>query len=134
MPLRLRGEGKHKINYRHIIDSLIRKPGAFESYRYRDAMFPTSRFRIAYDSLKNRYTLKSAAKRYLGILNMAAKESEVAVDSALRILIDKNMDICKSQVRTLIQSNEPIYRVEDIDIPEIDLTAYDQLLEEVMSC
>jgi hypothetical protein len=131
---RLRGEGKHKINYRHIIDSLIRKPGAFENYRYRDAMFPTSRFRIAYDSLKKRYTLKSAAKRYLGILNMAAKESEVAVDSALRILIDKNMDICKSQVQTLIQSNEPIYRVEDIDIPEIDLTAYDQLLEEVMSC
>jgi hypothetical protein len=65
---------------------------------------------------------------------MAAKESEVAVDSALRILIDKNMDICKSQVQILIQSNEPIYRVEDIDIPEIDLTAYDQLLEEVMSC
>ncbi len=65
---------------------------------------------------------------------MAAKESEVAVDSALRILIDKNMDICKAQVQTLIQSNEPIYRVEDIDIPEIDLTAYDQLLEEVMSC
>jgi hypothetical protein len=33
---RLRGEGKHAINYRHIIDSLIRKPGAFENYRYRD--------------------------------------------------------------------------------------------------
>jgi len=33
---RLRGEGKHAINYRHIIDSLIRKPGAFENYRYRE--------------------------------------------------------------------------------------------------
>jgi hypothetical protein len=131
---RLRGEGKNKINYRHLIDSLIRKPGAFENYRYRDAMFPTSRFRIAYDSLKKHYTLKSAAKRYLGILNIAAKESETAVDNALRILIDKDMDICKSQVQTLIQSNEPVYRVEDIDIPEIDLTAYDQLLEEEMSC
>jgi len=65
---------------------------------------------------------------------MAAKESETAVDSALRTLIDKNMDIGKSQVQTLIQSNEPIYRVEDIDIPKIDLTAYDQLLEAVMSC
>jgi hypothetical protein len=85
--------------------------------------------------LKKRYTLKSAAKRYLEILNMAAKESETAVDSALRILIDKNMDICKSQVKALMQSNEPIYRVEDIHIPKIDLTAYDQLLEqEVSSC
>ena len=84
--------------------------------------------------MKKRYTFKSAAKRYLGILNMAAKESETAVDSALRILIDKNMDICKSHVQVLMRSNEPIYRVEDIDIPKIDLTAYDQLLEEVMSC
>jgi len=33
---RLRGEKKHAINYRHIIDSLIRKPGAFENYRYRN--------------------------------------------------------------------------------------------------
>ena len=57
---RQRGEEKHKINCRHIIDSLIRKPGAFENYRYRDALFPTSRFRIAYDSLKKRYTQRSA--------------------------------------------------------------------------
>jgi hypothetical protein len=49
---RLIGEKKHKINYRHIIDSLIRKPGAFENYRYWDDLFPTSRFRIAYDALK----------------------------------------------------------------------------------
>jgi transposase InsO family protein len=45
---RLRGEGKHCINYRHIIDWLVRKPGAFGRYRYRDALYPTSRFRIAY--------------------------------------------------------------------------------------
>ena len=49
---RLRGEGQHRINYRHIIDSLVRKPGAFENYRYRDELFPTSCFRIAYDVLK----------------------------------------------------------------------------------
>ena len=49
---RLRGEGKHNINYRHIIDWLVRKPGAFENYRYRDALFPTHRFRMAYDQLR----------------------------------------------------------------------------------
>lgn len=131
---RLRGEGKHKINYRHIIDSLIRKPGAFQNYRYRDAMFPTSRFRIAYDSLKKRYTERSAAKRYLHILNMAAKESEIAVDNALRVLIDKSMDICKEQVEILMQSGESVFTATDIDIPAIDLTCYDQLLEGEMLC
>ena len=64
---RLRGEGKHHIQYRHIIDWLVRKPGAFENYRYRDALFPTHRFRMAYDWLKERRPSK-AAKEYLKIL------------------------------------------------------------------
>lgn len=131
---RQRGEGKHTINYRHIIDSLIRKPGAFQNYRYRDALFPTSRFRIAYDNLKKQYTAKSAVKRYLDILYIAAKESETAVDNALRVLIDKNIDICKSQVQDIMQSNKPVFRTDDINIPEVDLSCYDQLLEGVISC
>jgi hypothetical protein len=49
---RLRGRKKHRINYRHIIDWLVRKPGAFENYVYRDELFPTSRFRMAYDALR----------------------------------------------------------------------------------
>jgi transposase len=131
---RQRGEGKHTISYRHIIDSLIRKPGAFINYRYRDALFPTSRFRIAYDNLKNRYTAKSAVKRYLEILYIAAKESEIGVDNALRVLIDKNFDICKTQIQVLMHSNESVFRIDDIQIPEVNLKCYDQLLEGVMSC
>ena len=46
---RLRGQRKHRINYRHVIDWLVRKPGAFENYRYREDLFPTSRFRMTYD-------------------------------------------------------------------------------------
>ena len=37
---RLAGSGKHAINYRHVIDSLVRKPGAFENYQYHEEMFP----------------------------------------------------------------------------------------------
>ena len=39
----LRGRGQHRIDYRHVIDWLVRKPGAFAAYRYRDDLFPTSR-------------------------------------------------------------------------------------------
>lgn len=131
---RQRGEGKHKINYRHIIDSLVRKPGAFKNYRYRDELYPTSRFRIAYDSLKKRYAERSAVKQYLSILYLAAKESETVVDNALRVLIDKDIDICKEQVQALMQSNESPLTTTDIHIPAVDLTCYDQLLQEVMSC
>jgi len=60
---RLRGRGKHRVSYRHVIDWLVRKPGAFEAYRYRDAMFPTSRFRMAYDLLA-RQTAAGAVAEY----------------------------------------------------------------------
>jgi hypothetical protein len=49
---RLRGHDQHYIQYRHVIDWLVRKPGAFAQYRYRSDLFPTSRFRVAYDTLE----------------------------------------------------------------------------------
>jgi hypothetical protein len=131
---RLRGESKSAINYRHIIDSLVRKPGAFENYRYRDEVFPTSRFRIAYDSLKKRHVLSVAARQYLNILHLAAHESEVAVDDALRLLLDQNMDITENQVRKLVLSKEPIPVATDIHISPVNLRSYDQLLQEVAQC
>jgi len=130
---RLRGESKHKINYRHIIDSLIRKPGAFENYRYRDELFPTSRFRIVYDDLKKRHSQLQATKQYLNILYLAAKESEAAVDDALRMMIDKNIAISDEQVEAIVQSSEPVPIATEVHIPAVDLTCYDQLLVEVAS-
>ena len=49
---RLIGKHHHRIDYHHIIWSLVRKPGAFAAYRYRDELFPTTIFRQAYDRLR----------------------------------------------------------------------------------
>jgi len=35
------------LDYRHEIDHLLRKPGAFERYRYREQLFPGLLFRQA---------------------------------------------------------------------------------------
>ena len=89
---RLRGQGKHRINYRHVIDWLVRKPGAFENYRYREDLFPTSRFRMAYDALRE--TAPSRASReYLAILELAARENEYLVDNALQALLEEERGI-----------------------------------------
>jgi transposase len=128
---RLRGEGKHAINYRHIIDSLIRKPGAFENYRYRDDLFPTTRFRVAYDSLKDQHGHLVAAKQYLTILHLAARDSEAAVDDALKRLIQNDQTITAREVIRIVKSQPKIPDVTDIKIASVDLTSYDQLLEEV---
>ncbi len=65
---RLRGRGKPHIEYRHVIDWLVRKPGAFADYRYRADLFPSSQFRLAYDTLLLQQPAR-AAKEYLGILS-----------------------------------------------------------------
>ena len=70
-----------------MIDWLVRKPGAFENYRYRDDLFPTSRFRMAYDDLRERHSSGVASREYLAILELAARENETAVDDALRLLL-----------------------------------------------
>jgi hypothetical protein len=85
---RLRGRGQHRVEYRHVIDWLVRKPGAFQEYRYRDSMFPTSRFRMAYDLLKDRRPGR-VVQDYLAILLLATQEGESLVDEALRLLLDK---------------------------------------------
>jgi len=129
---RLRGEGKARINYVHIIDSLLRKPGAFENYRYRDELFPTVRFRITYDSLKQRHSQAVAARHYLSILHMAARDGEARVDAALRDLIDNGEDIAVTQVSRRVKAVDGV-PLTDVHIQAVDLHCYDALLEEVSS-
>ena len=80
---RLHGRSKHRIEYRHVIDSLVRKPGAFAHYRYRADLFPTHRFRMAHDVLCRAHSASlKADKEYLRVLHLAARESESGVDAA----------------------------------------------------
>ena len=128
---RLRGEGKHNIQYRHIIDSLIRKPGAFENYKYKEDMFPTTRFRIVYDVLLKNKTSRKAAKEYLSILNLAAKGSESLVDEAIHILLQENneriidFEAVQAIYGTLENENKP--KRIDIKVEEVNLKLYDDL-------
>lgn len=50
-PARLRGRGQAAIDFRHLIGSLVRKPGAFAQYRCQVTLFPTTTFHRAYDAL-----------------------------------------------------------------------------------
>jgi hypothetical protein len=132
---RLRGEGKHRIQYRHIIDWLVRKPGAFENYRYREELFPTHRFRMAYDELKRRHPSR-AAKEYLEILHLAARENEAAVDEALQTLLGKELPISVEAVERIVSNPREIPWPVQIVVREVDLAAYDALLKnkEVSVC
>ena len=126
---RLRGENGHCINYRHIIDRLVRKPGAFENYRYKDAMFPTSQFRIAYDILRGSCSIRHASKEYLKILELAAKEDESLVNEALRLLINLEQKLDFEKVKQFVDSKQKAPDPTDVYVEPVDINYYDTLLE-----
>jgi hypothetical protein len=125
---RLRGRKGHRINYRHVIGWLVRKPGAFEHYRYRDDLFPTSHFRMAYDALK-RQSPDRGHKTYLRILYVAARKNETAVDEALRFLIDTEQTITVEGVEAMVDEATALPAPTDVHIDDIDLERYDALLD-----
>jgi hypothetical protein len=130
---RLRGRGKHKIDYRHVIDWLVRKPGAFADYRYRADLFPSSRFRMAYDLLLG-WQPARAAREYLRILHLAARESEAAVEAALAALLDAGSPFDAACVQEGLRRHGPSKPVTDVTVPPVDLAVYDALLAGKEAC
>jgi hypothetical protein len=83
---RLIGSDKHRIDYRHIIHALVRKPGAFRRYVFREALFPSLEFRRAYDALVIDGT-DQADLDYVRILHLAASDGEERVRVVLAALL-----------------------------------------------
>lgn len=123
---RLLGKKQHRISYQHIIWSLVRKPGAFAAYRYRDELFPTTTFRLAYDQL-GKGECKRADRDYVRILHLAASTSESEVETALALLLEAGKLPTFDAVRDLVSPSEE-RAVPQIEKPILDLSAYDQFL------
>ncbi len=124
---RLSGRQGHRINYRHIIGSLVRKPGAFARYRYREELFPTLVFRRAYDTLVESLTSWRADVEYLRVLHLAARTLESDVEAALDLLLAEETLPLADHVRALVAPAAPT--VPDLAIPTVDLKTYDGLLD-----
>jgi hypothetical protein len=129
---RLTGEKTHAINYRDIIEWLIRKPGAFAQYRFRADLFPSLVFRRAYDRLCQDCAPRTADLEYLRILRQAARTMESEVARVLLELEHRNL----TPRWSVLQEFWP--QPQLVGVPEllpltVQLTAYDALLQEVQS-
>ena len=123
---RLSGRNQHRIDYRHVIWSLVRKPGAFAHYCYREELFPSTAFRRAYDRLAQAMP-SQADRQYLRILHLAASTSEAEVELALTLLLEDNRVPAFEAVRELAGQTQPA-PVPHIGPATLDLTRYDALL------
>jgi hypothetical protein len=122
---RMRGEYAHRIDYRHVIWSLVRKPGAFGAYRYREDLFPSLVFRQAYDVLRERRGDRADVE-YVRVLHLAASTGERAVEQALSALLERGEAFDYAAVKALAQPETPAVPALSIGAP--DLGQYDALL------
>jgi len=123
---RLLGQGQHRIDYRHVIWSLVRKPGAFAHYRYRDDLFPSLVFRRAYDALGAQAT-ERADRHFVRLLHLAASTAETEVETALGLLLDQKAVPTFDAVRDLVRP-PTVQHVPELGAPVLDLRPYDRLL------
>jgi len=117
------------VDCRHIIDWLVRKPGAFENYRYREELFPTSWFRMSYDALCEQWGPRRGAKKYLQILALAARSGESLVEESLRVVLKENPErLSATAVAEMLEGNVPHAPITAVEIEPVSLAVFDELL------
>lgn len=123
-----RGDRGVVIDFRHVIGHLLRKPGAFAGYRWREELFPAPVYRAAHDHLER--TGREADKRYLEILKVAADEGQTAVENALEhLLAGPHPVITAAEVRGVLDTWRDMEREWRQRPPlVVCLTDYDALL------
>ena len=124
---RLIGREPHRIDYRHIIHSLVRKPGAFRRYVFREALFPTLEFRRTYDALVAEGS-SQADLQYVLILHLAASDEEEAVSLVLEALLTRGDLPTYELVRAEVRGPRTPYGVPEMNVTAPDLSIYDRLL------
>jgi hypothetical protein len=127
---RVPGAHHYQINYRHVIDSLLRKPGGFRNYRYRNDLFPQDVFRRAWDTLNEQFPPRKADLIYLRILKQAASGLESDVAQALTLLLaDQDQNLWDEKNITELTSVTATPQGIPVLVPQVvNLSIYDQFL------
>jgi hypothetical protein len=127
---RLRSRRPARIDYHHVIWSLVKKPGAFARYRWREELFPSLVFRRGYDALRGFHGERADAE-YVRILYLAATSGEAVVERALLELLESAARFDADGVRHTVRPGRP--SVPNIMMAAPDLRVYDALLGEAGS-
>jgi hypothetical protein len=123
---RLTGIKKYHINYRHVIDTLLRKPGGFRNYRHRADLFPSTVFRQAWDALQKRLSPRRADIAYLRILKLAARGLETDVAAVLQELLASHQVWDDQTVAERVYPRQP--KIPELPANPVNLQEYDRLL------
>jgi hypothetical protein len=117
------------LDYRHIIDHLLRKPGAFEGYRYREELFPSSLYREAYDRFTQDHGMRRGSLEYLRLLKLS---TEVEASDLELMLVEF---VCPPHPNWMVEDLRRIVlprSARDMEVADLkpELSGYDQLIDQ----
>lgn len=129
--LRSRSDGVrlHRIDYRHVIHALRRKPQALAGSVYRDGLFPRTEYAAAWASLSGALPQRDACRRMVELLWLAHEET---CEAELAALIVEDLTAERlPEAKNLRLRLEPRRRSLPADVPVAltTLASFDALLE-----
>lgn len=125
-------ENRHpkRIDWRHMLPSLRRKPGAFARWVLRDAMFPRSEYAITWERLRERLDERAACRLMVNLLDLADRANVVAeLAGVLSQLHDSGALPDIDQLRERFAPRTP--QMPEVQVVLPATAVYDQLLEAV---
>ena len=114
------------VDFRHVIEPLLRKPGAFINYRHRESLYPSAVFRAAYDRLVDDHGERPGLIEYLHVLKLAAEETVEKVEPLLSVRLARAEKWRATDVRD--QVAPPVRKIIELTDLIPSLSAYDALL------
>lgn len=116
-----------QIDYRHVIDSLVKKPQAFRHSMLRKELLPSLGYHIIWQALDRELPPKEACKIMVGILHLAAQENcEQSLAQYVLELLDDNTSIVLSQLQQRFKK-QPV-SIPDITIAQHSLAHYNSCI------
>lgn len=129
---RLRGsvQTRHpkRIDWRHMLPSLRRKPGAFARWVLRDAMFPRSEYAQAWERMSQRLSERAACRLMVDLLDLADRANVVAELAGVLGALGERDEVPDIQVlREQFAPRPTLMPLVQVVLPAA--AVYDELLE-----
>lgn len=124
------------VNWRHLIEAMLRKPGAFRRYRYREHFFPSILWRKAYDFLQSAYSEGRSEREYLGLLALAKEEAQQPLVEGVieALLANGNLSLdAARQAQGVPEASKDVKEARAVAVLQPDLCAYDDLIPKANS-
>lgn len=121
-----KGSRPRLIDYRHLVESLSRKPQAFRRYIFRDELYPTNIFKSAWEILDKELDQRSACSNYVGLLKLSTEYGEEFISKLLNKLIDEGKIPRVTELKELLPQ-KPQSRVR-VEVDSREPKSYEELL------